>query len=230
MSREAHASQCVDNVKTLYDPEDFHILNPAITRGVTLRRPGRSRLLAGLRPGPRRRVATGMTRPQGVSPVHLRERPDGELVSIEVKSAVADLVGRAESLCSGHAEVGKFSQRHRTDEVAAHCPRENVDRSTMIAVKPPAASRAAAAARPARLLRCPLAVRRSTECAAINIIRGVASGGAQLPVARPVVHAGRFGREIGRRHDARTWSSGSTDGNRPKHATLERIAGRPSRR
>jgi hypothetical protein len=33
--------------------------------------------------------------------------------------------------------------------------RENVDRSTRMAVKPPAASRAAAAARPARLPRCP---------------------------------------------------------------------------
>jgi hypothetical protein len=57
-----------------------------------------------------------------------------------VKSAVADLVGRVESLSSGHAEVGKFSQRHRTDEVTDTLSRENIDRSTRMAVKPPAAS------------------------------------------------------------------------------------------
>lgn len=49
-------------------------------------------------------------------------------------------------------------------------------------------------------------------------------GGLKLPVARLVVHADRVRRGIVRQHDARTWSSGSTDGNRPKQATLEQIA------
>ena len=56
----------------------------------------------------------------GREPVNLRKRPCGELVSVDVQSALADLAGRAEGLCPGHAEVGEFSQRHRTDEVTAH--------------------------------------------------------------------------------------------------------------
>jgi hypothetical protein len=59
----AHALPCVDNVKTLYDPEGFHILRPADARAVTWRRPGRSRLLAGLRPGPQASSCSRVTRP-----------------------------------------------------------------------------------------------------------------------------------------------------------------------